>query len=95
MFADTGGHEKKKHGFFLGWDVGIESGPEGGGRPNRIRFQSGRPKTNEPSGPDQIANRATSFRPEQRPFQADPGRNQRDLRSSSGSIILHWYQLAA
>ena len=51
--------------------VGIETGPEWcGRRPNWARFQSGPPKTNDDSSPDLVANRATSFRLDCRPFRA-------------------------
>jgi len=51
--------------------VGIETGPKGGGRRlNRARFQSRQPKTNDHSSPNLVANRATSFRLDCRPFRA-------------------------
>jgi hypothetical protein len=54
-----------------GWEVGIETGLEWGRtRPNRARFQSGPPKTNDDSSSDLVANLTTSFRPEYRPFRA-------------------------
>ena len=64
-----------------GWEVGIETGPEWAGRrPNRARFQSEPPKTNDDSGLELVSNRAISFRPDWRPFRAGFGATERGLR---------------
>ena len=64
-----------------GWEVGIETGPEWGGRrPNRAYFRSEPPKTNNDSGPDLVSNRAISFRTDWRPFRAGFGATERGLR---------------